>query len=118
MLGVETHHTFLHDTGSRPAPGEDRTPNVQIPERDNFAATGVWNTVAGPISMTRCYNCGHSDSFVLLVELAFPVPFGSGDERESGRDCSLVVQCPACDSTDVGVPASELLARYASTTSS
>ena len=69
--------------------------------------------------MTRCHNCGHSESFVLLVELAFPVPFDSGDaERGSGRDCSLVVQCPACDSTDVGVSASELLARYASTISS
>lgn len=33
-------------------------------------------------------------------------------------DCSLAVQCPACDSTDVGVAASDLLARYGSTTTS
>jgi hypothetical protein len=31
---------------------------------------------------------------------------------------SLSVQCPACDSTDVGVPASDLLARYGATTTS
>jgi len=33
-------------------------------------------------------------------------------------DCSLAVQCPACDSTDVGVEASDLLARYRSSTTS
>jgi hypothetical protein len=36
----------------------------------------------------------------------------------TGGDLSLAVQCPVCDSTDVGVAATDLLARYGSTTTS
>ncbi|UPV74756.1 hypothetical protein M0R89_01475 [Halorussus limi] len=36
----------------------------------------------------------------------------------SSGDLSLAVQCPACDSTDVGVAAGDLLARYGSSTTS
>ncbi|USZ76926.1 hypothetical protein NGM07_06245 [Halorussus vallis] len=93
--------------------------------------------------MTHCHNCGHSGSFVLLVDLALSIPAdpsGSADSADStdstvspdpadpdasgsaGRSVkeavSLAVQCPACDSTDVGVSAATLLARYASNTSS
>ncbi|UPW00767.1 hypothetical protein M0R88_01370 [Halorussus gelatinilyticus] len=78
--------------------------------------------------MTHCYNCGHSGTFVLLAQLAFAVP-GPADgsdcasDTETQRlpasgDCSLAVQCPACDSTDVGVAAGDLLARYGSSTTS
>lgn len=41
----------------------------------------------------------------------------SEDVPESGG-LSLSVQCPACDSTDVGVSADDLLARYGATTTS
>jgi hypothetical protein len=36
----------------------------------------------------------------------------------TGGDLSFAVQCPACDSTDVGVAAADLLARYGSITTS
>jgi hypothetical protein len=36
----------------------------------------------------------------------------------TGGDLSFAVQCPACDSTDVGVAATDLLARYGSNTTS
>ncbi|WP_135852938.1 hypothetical protein [Halorussus salinus] len=43
----------------------------------------------------------------------------TADQRlPSSGDCSLAVQCPTCDSTDVGVAASDLLARYGSSTTS
>ncbi|WP_137285128.1 hypothetical protein [Halorussus salinisoli] len=81
--------------------------------------------------MTHCYNCGHTGTFVLLVQLALAVP-GPVENRDADAsvadcdseldlasgDCSLAVQCPACDSTDVGVAASDLLARYGSSTTS
>ena len=93
--------------------------------------------------MTNCYNCGHTGTFVLLVQFALAVPDSdepdpdtrgpdrpssesSGDcrpDRTAGEDSddgglSLGVQCPACDSTDVGVSAEDLLARYRSRTTS
>lgn len=43
------------------------------------------------------------------------VQFGNLPTR---GDLSLAVQCPVCDSTDVGVAAVELLARYGSSTTS
>ncbi|MFC7079721.1 hypothetical protein [Halorussus caseinilyticus] len=100
--------------------------------------------------MTHCYNCGHTGTFVLLVQFALAVPSPAGDHdaessaatgvgdgtvADSAADAdrhatadprrpasspglSLAVQCPACDSTDVGVEASDLLARYRSSTTS
>ncbi|WP_128476176.1 hypothetical protein [Halorussus pelagicus] len=96
--------------------------------------------------MTHCNNCGHSGTFVLLAQLALAVPGptaddasaaadsgvngdadrplsssgerSSSDDVASAGDCSLAVQCPACDSTDVAVAASDLLARYGSSTTS
>ncbi|WP_135824298.1 hypothetical protein [Halorussus ruber] len=103
--------------------------------------------------MTNCYNCGHTGTFVLLVQFALAVPDADAldsnradaDRGDSGPsdsdrarseslgDCrsdridgeaadagglSLAVQCPACDSTDVGVSAEDLLARYRSRTTS
>ncbi len=41
-----------------------------------------------------------------------------GRDGPSGDDLSFAVQCPVCASTDVGVSAAELLARYASSTTS
>ena len=84
--------------------------------------------------MTNCYNCGHTGTFVLLVQLALSVPGpdaprgdadASGecrrdrpDDRATGREVlldseelSLTVQCPVCESTDVGLAAADLLAR-------
>jgi len=95
--------------------------------------------------MTNCYNCGHTGTFVLLVQFALAVPDadpedsadsgGSATAENSGAtdvisvgsdtevrldsgESSLAVQCPACDSTDVNVAAEELLARYLSSTTS
>ena len=87
--------------------------------------------------MTHCHNCGHSGSFVLLVDLALSIPAdlagsafspdptdpadadaSASAGRPATEAVSLAVQCPACDSTDVGVSAAALLARYASNTSS
>ncbi|NEU56116.1 hypothetical protein [Halorussus sp. MSC15.2] len=125
--------------------------------------------------MTHCHNCGHTGTFVLLVQCTLAVrgpdvdhdaasiadcprctPTGNYGvapstadrdaadrgaardtagrdadaradcrpdraEREmlpSSGDCSLAVQCPACDSTDVGVAASDLLVCYGPTTTS
>ncbi|MFC4447982.1 hypothetical protein [Halorussus aquaticus] len=85
--------------------------------------------------MTHCHNCGHTGTFVLLVQCALAVR-GPDVDRDaasladcrpdragrvtlpSSRDCSLAVQCPACDSTDVGVAASDLLVCYGPTTTS
>lgn len=78
--------------------------------------------------MTYCYNCGQAETFVLLVEFALVVPGPdapgcrakpSGHEaRLDSGGLSLAVQCSTCDSTDVGVGAADLLARYGSTTTS
>ncbi|WP_132059452.1 hypothetical protein [Halorussus amylolyticus] len=85
--------------------------------------------------MTNCHNCGHAGPFVLLAEFALAVPSDPSDIEASVRappnggdaaladlrsrgDCSLAVQCPTCDSTAVGVSATELLARYGSSTTS
>ena len=89
--------------------------------------------------MTNCYNCGHTGTFVLLVQFALAVPdadpedsanpenSGAIDVISVGSDTevrldsggsSLAVQCPTCDSTDVDVAAEELLARYLSSTTS
>jgi hypothetical protein len=121
--------------------------------------------------MTNCYNCGHTGTFVLLVQFALAVPDADAPDSnhasqadadrvdasqadadrvdsgpsdsdargphrpssESPGDCrpdrtdgevadagglSLAVQCPACESTDVGVAAEDLLARYRSRTMS
>jgi hypothetical protein len=99
--------------------------------------------------MTHCNNCGHSETFVLLVQFALAVPgpdalgeaqapsetssnpVGASSNPSEGRsddadhrqppspgDCSLAVQCPVCDSTDVAVGVADLLARYGSSTTS
>ncbi|USZ67717.1 hypothetical protein NGM10_13400 [Halorussus salilacus] len=85
--------------------------------------------------MSTCHNCGHAGTFVLLVEFALAVRDGSpnpdstdsdrpdrGDSTHAGRstrrEWSLSVQCPACDSTDVGVAATDLLAGQGSSTTS
>jgi hypothetical protein len=85
-------------------------------------------------TMTNCYNCGHTGTFVLLVQFPLTIP-GSDDPEDSdvfdatrtrsdGEVCpdsggvSVAVQCPACDSTDVGLGAEDLLARYLSSTTS
>ncbi|WP_435175299.1 hypothetical protein [Halorussus sp. AFM4] len=105
--------------------------------------------------MTHCHNCGHTGTFVLLVQFALAVSApdadrdsdvssgprrgaasaGDPDDSPSAEDadaedadaadvrpptgeCSLAVQCPACDSTDVGVAAADLLARHGASTTS
>ena len=112
--------------------------------------------------MTHCHNCGHTGTFVLLVQFALAVSdpdadrdsdassgprdaspsaedcedpsfvedADNADDSSSAEDCdagelrpstgefSLAVQCPACDSTDVGVAADDLLARHRSSTTS
>ncbi|WP_276301854.1 hypothetical protein [Halorussus lipolyticus] len=106
--------------------------------------------------MTNCYNCGHTGTFVLLVQLALAVPGPDADASDAdapdagapGADQTrpeddaaasdagasdgaldieetpdsgglrLAVQCPACESTDVGIEADDLLARYRSRTTS
>lgn len=79
--------------------------------------------------MTHCYNCGYAGTFVLLAEFALAVPGpipgrafpdDSVEDRPTatGGDLSFTVQCPACDSTDVGVAALDLLACYGSSTTS
>ncbi|WP_211250824.1 hypothetical protein [Haladaptatus cibarius] len=61
-----------------------------------------------------CRNCGHSDSFVLHLDIAAHV---AGDIKP--LDWSLVVQCPSCESTDIAVEPTSLLARaHGSTTES
>ena len=57
----------------------------------------------------RCHNCGHTDGFVLLVELAtLALPGG----RFVAPDWGLSLECPACASTDVeGDPVALLAAR-------
>lgn len=85
--------------------------------------------------MSTCHNCGHTGTFVLLVQLALAVPYGPPADEATVRDsdasedalladltdradCSLAVQCPACDSTDVDGRAVDLLARHGSSTTS
>lgn len=85
--------------------------------------------------MSTCHNCGHTGTFVLLVQLALAVPGGPPADEATGRDsdaredalladlasrgdCSLAVQCPACDSTDVEARAADLLAPHGSSTTS
>ncbi|WP_266078058.1 hypothetical protein [Haladaptatus caseinilyticus] len=53
-----------------------------------------------------CRNCGHTDSFVLLLDIAAHV---TGDIEP--LDWSFGVQCPSCESTDVVIEATDLLAR-------
>lgn len=76
--------------------------------------------------MTRCHNCGHAGTFVLLAQFAVAVSgadaasaptFQDADPTTRG-DLSLSVQCPECASTDVAVRPAELLARYGSSTTS
>lgn len=76
-----------------------------------------------------CNNCGHAESFVLLVDLAALVtldaPANPGespdatpdDDRSRRRGWSLTARCPACDSTDVAIDATTLLSRAAATRS-
>jgi hypothetical protein len=95
--------------------------------------------------MTNCYNCGHTGTFVLLVQFALAVPgpesadsadledsaaskdSATADANPAGSNCevrldsdgsSLAAQCPACNSTDVDVGTEELLSRYLSSTTS
>lgn len=85
--------------------------------------------------MSTCHNCGHTGTFVLLVQLALAVPDGPPADGATARgsdapedalladlsnrgDCSLAVQCPACDSTDVDARAVDLLACHGSSTTS
>lgn len=85
--------------------------------------------------MSTCHNCGHAGTFVLLAQFALAVRDDSSRPDSAGRsgpthpdaepagasnpsDCSLAVQCPVCDSTDVGVTAADLLARHGSSTTS
>lgn len=51
-----------------------------------------------------CHNCGNTDGFVLLVELAVPV-----GGYAPGAEWSLGLECHRCASTDVaGDPAAVL----------
>ena len=89
--------------------------------------------------MTNCYNCGHTGTFVLLVQFALAVPDADPEDSANAKNSaatdvtsvgsdtevrldsggsSLAVQCPTCDSTDIDVAAEELLARYLSSTTS
>ncbi|WP_458190120.1 hypothetical protein [Haladaptatus sp. NG-WS-4] len=54
-----------------------------------------------------CKNCGHTDSFVLLVDIAARI----SEAERTPLDWSLAVQCPTCASTDVTVDSTDLLAR-------
>ncbi|WP_458205535.1 hypothetical protein [Haladaptatus sp. NG-SE-30] len=54
-----------------------------------------------------CQNCGHTDSFVLLVDLATHVT----ETDTTPLDWSLAVQCPSCESTGVAIDPPDLLAR-------
>lgn len=66
----------------------------------------------------NCHNCGHADAFVLLADLAVTVRTDGPDGERPPPELSLSVQCPACDSTDVGAAGPDLLARYAASISS
>lgn len=66
----------------------------------------------------NCHNCGHADAFVLLADFAVTVPADDSEQEPSTPELSLSVQCPACDSTDVGAEGSDLFARYAAMISS
>lgn len=85
--------------------------------------------------MSTCHNCGHTGTFVLLVQFALAVPGDPPADETTARDCdaredalladlsrrgdcSLAVQCPACDSTDVDARAADLLAPHESSTTS
>lgn len=74
----------------------------------------------------RCQNCGNTDCFVLVIELAvlacvppgFDGPPGGPGRPEAGpptftdADWTLALECAACASTDVaGDPAALLAAR-------
>jgi hypothetical protein len=59
-----------------------------------------------------CQNCGHTDSFVLLVDIAARVT----ETDTTPLDWSLAVQCPRCESTDVAVEPSDLFARVQEST--
>ncbi|WP_164974648.1 hypothetical protein [Halegenticoccus tardaugens] len=54
----------------------------------------------------HCRNCGHTDQFVLLVELSALVA-----DRASRADWTLSVECPSCASTDVAGDPATLLRR-------
>lgn len=57
----------------------------------------------------RCHNCANTDCFVLVLELAV---LARGPADFVHPDWSLLLQCPACASTDVeGDPATLLSAR-------
>ncbi len=60
-----------------------------------------------------------SDAESDVVDYSDSSDRSTADQRlPTSGDCSLAVQCPACDSTDVGVAATDLLARYGSSTTS
>ncbi|EFW93323.1 hypothetical protein ZOD2009_05647 [Haladaptatus paucihalophilus DX253] len=94
LLNIE-HHFLL--------PGG---PNVQVAKRDHFWLADNVNPPVGSLPM-NCQNCGHSDSFVLLLDLATRV----SDAETTPLDWSFCLQCPACESTDVDGDPSKLFAR-------
>ncbi len=75
--------------------------------------TDIENVPVGLATM-NCQNCGHSDSFVLLFDLAACV---TGTES-TPLDWSFCVQCPACESTDVEGDPTRLFDRLQDSTTS
>ncbi|MFB6177161.1 MAG: hypothetical protein ABEI99_08490 [Halobaculum sp.] len=76
----------------------------------------------------HCRNCGHTESFVLLVELATtvriagPAEEGDGSSGRSPVECpgrdhptdwSLHAACPECSSTDLAGDPTRLLRHLA-----
>lgn len=75
--------------------------------------TDTVNAPVGSLAMT-CQNCGHTDSFVLLLDTATCVtPTDTTPLR-----WSFSVQCPACDSTDVDIDPAHLFDRLQDSTTS
>ncbi|WP_227353876.1 hypothetical protein [Haladaptatus salinisoli] len=59
-----------------------------------------------------CQNCGHTDSFVLLLDVAARIT----ETDIAPLDWSLAVQCPRCESTHVAADPGDLLARIQNST--
>ncbi|MFH5799379.1 hypothetical protein [Haladaptatus sp. CMAA 1911] len=62
----------------------------------------------------NCQNCEHSDSFVLLLDVAARVT----NTDATPCDWSFCVQCPACGSTDVDGDPTRLFDRLQDSTMS